>query len=114
MNRFLEVAIVGDRVTFEGDRMPYEIAARNARFIICTRGFGPKNTRLYTICDLYEDVRGPDNMVFCSGYENIADCEERLKELSSGKIEVSHRRRLYGIKLKRFVPKEMIRATRRA
>ena len=31
-------------------------------------------------------------MIFCSGYETILQCEERLKELQSGKIEVSWRR----------------------
>ena len=30
-------------------------------------------------------------MVFCSGYETQEQCEERLKELQSGRIEVSRR-----------------------
>jgi len=30
-------------------------------------------------------------MVFCSGYETQEQCEERLKELQTGWIEVSQR-----------------------
>ena len=30
-------------------------------------------------------------MVFCSGYETQEQCEERLKELQEGLIEVSYR-----------------------
>ena len=31
-------------------------------------------------------------MVFCSGYETQEQCEERLRELQNGTIEVSVRR----------------------
>jgi len=51
-----------------------------------------QHTVMYFIVDLKTRRRGPDNMIFCSGYETILQCEERLKELQSGKIEVSWRR----------------------
>ena len=31
-------------------------------------------------------------MIFCSGYETTEDCQERLKELQDGTIELSRRR----------------------
>ena len=31
-------------------------------------------------------------MVFCFGYETDEDCNDRLKELQEGKIELSQRR----------------------
>ena len=46
---------------------------------------------MYFIVDLVKMVRGPDNMVFCFGYETQEQCEERLKELQDGTIEVSQR-----------------------
>lgn len=46
---------------------------------------------MYFIIDLELGLRGPDNMVFCFGYETKEQCEERLKELQEGRIEVSRR-----------------------
>ena len=40
--------------------------------------------------------RAPDDRLFCMGYETDEDCQERLAELQSGKIDLSVRR---GIKL---------------
>lgn len=49
------------------------------------------HTVLYFIIDLEEHRRGPDNNIFCFGYETDEECEERLKELQSGQISVSKR-----------------------
>lgn len=83
---------VGDKVYVPNEKRPYRVRARDERYIICTKPYNPKRTVLYFIVDLKERVRGPDNMVFCSGYETDEDCAERLKELQSGEIEVSWRR----------------------
>lgn len=83
---------VGDKVYVPKEKRPFRIRARDERFIICTKPFNPQRTVRYFIVDLKERVRGPDNMVFCSGYESDEDCAERLKELQSGEIEVSWRR----------------------
>lgn len=82
---------VGDKVFIPNQKKPYKVRARDDRFIICTKPFNPKHTVLYFIVDLERKMRGPDNMVFCSGYETDEHCAERLKELQNGKIEVSHR-----------------------
>ncbi len=83
---------VGDKVYVPKEKRPFRVRARDERFIICTKPFNPQRTVRYFIVDLKERVRGPDNMVFCSGYETDEDCAERLKELQSGEIEVSWRR----------------------
>lgn len=83
---------VGDKVYVPNEKRPYRVRARDERFIICTKPYNPKRMVRYFIVDLKEKVRGPDNMVFCSGYETDEDCAERLKELQSGEIEVSRRR----------------------
>lgn len=83
---------VGDKVYVPKEKRPYRVRARDERYIICTKPYNPQRTVRYFIVDLKERVRGPDNMVFCSGYESDEDCAERLKELQSGEIEVSCRR----------------------
>lgn len=81
----------GDPVFVLGEVRPYKVKCRDQRYIICTKPYNPKHTVMYFIIDLERGVRGPDNMVFCSGYETQEQCEERLKELQCGQIEVSHR-----------------------
>ena len=85
---------IGDKVYIPTDKRPYTVKARDDRYIICTKPFNLQHTVLYFIVDLVEKWRGPDNMVFCNGYETNDHCHERLKELQEGKIEVSRRRGL--------------------
>lgn len=83
---------VGDKIYVGGEKKPYTVRARDGRYIIATKPFNPRHTVLYFIIDLVRGVRGPDNMIFCSGYETDEDIAERLKELQDGAIEVSYRR----------------------
>ena len=83
---------VGDKVYIPQHKRPFKVRARDERYIICTKPFNAAHTVIYFIVDLVEKRRGPDNMVFCSGYETDEDCKERLKELQNGEIEVSYRR----------------------
>lgn len=92
---------VGDKIKFAEDKQRYTIQACDERFLICTKPFNPKKTVLYTIVDLKENIRGPDNLVFCMGYETREDCEENLKRLQEGapddvygEMKVSHRQRI--------------------
>ena len=81
----------GDPVYVPNEVRPYRVKCRDDRYIICTKPYNPKRTVMYFIIDLERCVRGPDNMIFCSGYETQEQCEERLKELQEGEIEVSYR-----------------------
>lgn len=86
---------VGDRLYVPNEVKPYTVRARDERYIIATKPFNLKHTVLYFIIDLVKDVRGPDNMIFCFGYETDKAISERLQELNNGEIEVSKR---HGVK----------------
>lgn len=90
MNNWKELKL-GDPVYVRNEVRPYRVKCRDERFIICTKPYNPQRTVMYFIADLERKVRGPDNMVFCSGYETQEQCEERLQELQEGRIEVSYR-----------------------
>lgn len=82
---------VGDKVYIPSHKRPFRVRCRDDRYIICTKPYNPQHTVIYFIIDLEEKRRGPDNMVFCFGYESDEDCLERLKDLQDGRIEVSWR-----------------------
>ena len=82
----------GDPVYLPCEVRPYRVRCRDERFIICTKPFNLKRTVQYFIIDLQRHLRGPDDRVFCFGYETDEQCMERLKELQDGTIEVSQRR----------------------
>lgn len=82
----------GDKVYLPDEARPYRVQCRDDRYIICTKRFNLKHTVVYFIIDLECEVRGPDNAVFCFGYETAEQCAERLSELQAGQIEVSYRR----------------------
>lgn len=92
LKNYLESLRPGDYVRISGEQRPYVVKCRDERFIICTKPFNLKRTVRYFIIDLQKGIRGPDNAVFCSGYETQEDCEERLKELRDGLLEVSQRK----------------------
>lgn len=83
---------VGNVVYVPGEARPYKVVCWDERYIICTKPFAARHTVLYFIIDLVKKLRGPDNMIFCSGYETEEQCMERLKELRNGTIELSGRR----------------------
>ena len=83
---------VGDPVFIPNEVNPYRVKCRDERYIICTKPFNLKHTVMYFIIDLERKLRGPDDRVFCMGYETQEQCDERLKELQTGQIEVSWRR----------------------
>ena len=82
---------VGDKVYFGNEKRPYRVRCCDERYAICTKPFNLGHTVQYFIIDSVEKLRGPDNQVFCSGYETDEQCLERLKELQDGIIEVSKR-----------------------
>lgn len=88
----MEKVRVGDKVYVPNEKRPYTVRARDDRYIICTKPFNPKHTVLYFIIDLVDNWRGPDDRLFCFGYETDEECAERLAELQRGEIEVSLRR----------------------
>lgn len=95
----------GDRIWFWEDKKPFRVRASNERFAICTKPFNlrPK-TVLYTIVDFERGVRGMSNYVFdLHDYYMDEDCEDALKELERGEMEVSWRTHKHiSIRIKRI------------
>lgn len=85
---------VGDKIKFEREKQRYTIWACDNRYLICKKPFNARRTYLYTIVDLQEQVRGADNIVGGLAYDTKEECEESLKWLQEGKIEISHRNRI--------------------
>jgi hypothetical protein len=84
---------VGTKVWFEEEVQGYTVKACDDRFWICTKPFNARKTYLYSIVDLKRNVRGRDNLVFgfFEGYKTTEACQEALKELQTGGMEVSYR-----------------------
>lgn len=80
---------VGNKVKFSNDRSWFTVQARNDRFIICNAVH--KNNIWHTIIDLEKNIRGDDNMVLHSGYDNKEECEARLVQFENNELEISHR-----------------------
>lgn len=59
----------GQRIKFAEEKQSYKIIASNERYLICTKPFNARKTYLYTIVDLAEGRRGPDNMILGPFYD---------------------------------------------
>ncbi len=85
---------MGHRVQFAESRRWWRVRATSGdgRFAILTSPFNLRRVPYYTILDTERGVRGPDDRIFCSGYEDDSDIADRMRELIAGDIEVSRRR----------------------
>lgn len=95
----IEELAVGDHVRFAEEKLKYTIQAKGKRYLVCTKPFNPARTVLYTIVDLEDKRRGPENLVFGIGAETREQCEEMLDRLEGAGMddgqwftELSHRR----------------------
>lgn len=90
----------GQRIKFAEEKQSYKIVAANERFLICTKPFNAQKTFLYTIVDLEDRRRGPDDKVFGPAYDynDPAEANKALADLSSDQTDwenslgISHRR----------------------
>jgi len=89
---------VDDVIRFAEERRGYRVQAASQRFLVCTKPFF--KTTLYTIVDLVEQVRGPENLIFGAGAETREQCEAMLARLEGRDTElgwtteISHRNRI--------------------
>jgi len=82
----------GDRIYVNGQKRAFKVKACDEKYVIATRPYNPQHTVEYFIIDTVEGIRGPDDRVFCEGYETVEQCEERLKQLQRGELGISWRR----------------------
>lgn len=81
----------GEKVKFKEEKQRYTVRYASRRYAICTKPFNAQKTVLYTIIDQWEQVRGPENLVFGMGAETDVDCLEMLVRLLDDESEVSSR-----------------------
>jgi hypothetical protein len=108
----------GDNVNLEGECLPYRVMAISNRFAVVSRHFDRqedyellewevkrgaqtdidsafencKDLPVYSLLDLQQKLRSTDNLVFgIYDYFSETDCEECLKGLENGTVELSHR-----------------------
>lgn len=86
--------VVGAKLKFKVERKRYTVMACDSRFVIAQKPFNPKRTFQYTILDLEKKIRGADNYRCKFSYDDIFECQEALKELHSGQMEISSRNRI--------------------
>lgn len=84
---------VGDKIWFEGERLGYTVQARDARYLVCNKPFNPRRTVLYCVVDTVENIRGPEGVVFGIGAETSHQCLRMLRRVSTGRTDISYRRR---------------------
>jgi hypothetical protein len=82
---------IGEKIWFSEERCGYTIQAKGGQYLICTKPFNPKHTVLYTIVDIENMMRGPEDLVFGMGAETRQACEEMLHRLRIGESDLSHR-----------------------
>jgi hypothetical protein len=83
---------VGDKVYFYGEKRPYTIKAADDRYAICTKPFNLKRTVLYTIIDFKNEIRSTNYWIFNPyDYAVQEDIDECMRDLQSGKCELSRR-----------------------
>lgn len=84
---------INDKIYFYEEKRPYIVKAVSDRHIICTKPFNLKKTCLYTIIDLLENKRAPNNLVFnIYDYMIKEDIEQCMDDLINGEIGLSIRR----------------------
>lgn len=93
----------GSKIKFFEEKQKYTVRASNIAFAICTKPMNAQKTVLYTIIDWFNDVRGPENLIFGMGAESDEDCKEMLERLTQGESEVSHRHRI-NLRIETFLP----------
>lgn len=86
----------GQKIYFEEEKKPYKIRACDERYLVCTKPYNfKKETVIYTMVDLQEGIRGTDGYSLgCYSYYPQEDCDNYLKELENGEIEISRRNRI--------------------
>ena len=95
---------IGSKVWFVEEKQGYSVRAKGAQYLILTKPFNPKKTVIYTILDIENMERGPENLVFGMGAETDEQCQEMLARLISNESEISSRRSIqaYVSKIRRI------------
>ncbi|WP_213015327.1 MULTISPECIES: hypothetical protein [unclassified Rhodococcus (in: high G+C Gram-positive bacteria)] len=88
----------GGRIRFGIEpRRPYTVRALSEHFVVCTRqrDFATQGQFVYTVIDWRNGIRGPVNVIGQSTDVGTDEqCRTLLRDLESGRCEISHRNRV--------------------
>jgi hypothetical protein len=86
--------LTGKRIKFAEEKVSYKVIAADDYYAICVKPFNLKKTYIYTIVDLQNKMRGPDNLIFGPKfkYDKAEEAKLGLQDLNNGILELSHRR----------------------
>lgn len=82
---------VGSTIKFAEEKQKYTVMASNRFYSICTKPFNAKKTKIYTIVDWKNNIRGTENMIFGLGAETKEQCEQMLSRLTNAESDISQR-----------------------
>jgi len=85
---------VGSKIKFATEGQRYTVRARTDRYLVCTKPFNAQRTYLYTIVDLMDGIRGPDNFLFGfgTGYDDEDNLHMVVDALNHGELYPSYRK----------------------
>jgi hypothetical protein len=87
----------GDKIYFFEEKYPYVVRSIKSNMVVLTKPFNLKHTVLYTILDLNNMIRGPEDLIFCFGAETDKQCNEMLNRILNKESEISYRHRIKAI-----------------
>ena len=93
----------GTKIWFDDERFGYTIRSCNERYLVCTKPYNfKKETVIYSMVDLWEGIRGKDGYIFSPyDYFNQEDCDNYLKDITNGDVNISHRGQVE-LKIKKY------------
>ena len=110
----------GRFIFFEGEKLPFKVMAVSENYAVVSRKLdrsedadllwqevkrgayttftkayrANKQNPVYSLLDLKESIKGPDNYIFSPfNYFDEADCEKAITALSNNDFQISHRSR---------------------
>jgi len=84
----------GDKIWFKGEAQCYTVRVRSDRYVICTKSMNVHATVVYTIIDIQEKERGPEDTIFGYVAETDMQCREMLIRLEHGNSAISRRNKI--------------------
>lgn len=86
---------VGDKIKFAEYKRAFTIKACNDRWLICTQPLNCRKTFIYTIVDLLNNLRGPDNYYCKFDYNDSEQAQLALIELDKPVCDDTYSRAPY-------------------
>lgn len=89
----LEIVPVGTKIKFNNEKQRYTVMARNEKYIIMSKANNlPRLDFFYSIIDIENMEMSSSDLIFdFTNYLDKEECEEVIKKLEKGEVELSAR-----------------------